>query len=260
MTVQYTGKNSDQGPSPSIWTHIDIAHIKEDPNFGTFFFDHFLNFGQNTENDVTATYHSQIDSGGTIKQTGAVDGRIQFLTDAGSDDGIVMGIGADIGGALTIVENSGRKVAFEGRVLFSEAVTGQAFFLGLIEKGEIVADTILTDSTGALPDKDYLGFRVLAADPDGIDAVHRGGDTAEVIVENEAQVITIATNYKLGLYFNGRKTVNFYVDGTVVGSAQTDDTDFPDGIVLVPVVAFKETSGSAEYIEMDWWSWVYEAA
>ncbi len=258
--IQYAGKNDGRGPSPAIWSKINTALMDEDPNHGIHFFDDFENFGNNTENDSTARYHSQIDTGGTIVQTASADGRIQLLTDGGANDGIVIGTGANLGGMVNFVENSNRKVAFETRVLFSEAVTTQAFFAGLIVEGQIVANTILTDTSGALPDVNYVGFRVLAADPDGIDAVHRGGETAEVVIKESAQDITIATNYKLGLFFDGKKTITFYVDGTSVGTAQTDDTDFPDSDVLMPVLAFKEVSGSAEYVEADWWRVAYQGA
>ncbi|NQV06798.1 hypothetical protein HQ535_09610 [bacterium] len=256
--IQYAGKNDGRGPSPAIWSKINTALMDEDPNHGIHFFDDFENFGDNTENDATARYHSQIDAGGTIVQTDSVDGRIQLLTDAGADDGLVMGLAANLSGFANIVENSNRKVAFEGRVLFGEAILGQSFFLGLIEMGKIVADTILVDAGGAVDDENYVGFNVLEADPNGISAVHRGGDTAEVVIKEEAQVITAATNYKLGLFFDGRKTITFYVDGESVGTAQTDDTDFPDDTVLGPVIAYKEHSGSAEYVEMDWWRAAYQ--
>ncbi len=255
--VKYGGFTSGTGPSPEIWGRVNVDQARVDPSQGYEFFDDFLNFGTGTEaSDATAKYDLDEQNAMSVLQLATeVGGVIQMLTGGTAEDAGVMTTSHNIAVMAKIVKNSRLKMAFEARVRFSEAVTGQAFFIGLAEQALGTASSFLTDSTGALVAKDYVGFRILAADPNGLDAVHytESGAGSEIVVVNEAQVISIATWYKAGFWFDGKNTIHFVVDGVEVGTCSADDTDFPDGEEMSPYLAFKETSGTAEYVDMDWW-------
>lgn len=268
-TVKYRNpSDTDIGPSPAIWGQIDVDHIRDDPAFGVDFFDDFENFGTMTSADATQKYLGYADTGCSIVQLATeVGGVIRFDCDAtGSDEECSLTMGGNVAGFAKITKDSGKKVAFEARIRLS-ATTVQSMFIGMAEEAlsgdggaNQAADTtgLCDDGTG-LADKDKVGYRILEADADGLDAVHQeDAGTAQVVVKEEAQVVVAAAWYKVGWYFDGKNTIRFYVDGAEVGSCSADDTDFPDGQELALFAGIKQHEAAQKLLDMDWWRAAFE--
>lgn len=258
LTTDYRGSNSGRGPSPAIWADCDVLEIIRNPGTGYHFFDDFLNpptFASATSQSGYITYQ---DTGVTIKGLATeVGGVLQIAgADADNDEGSIT-TGANIAGMVKIASASGKKLWFEARVRFP-VITDWAMFIGLAEEGLAAADT-LTDDTGATASKDLVGFRILTADPDGVDAIHRKAGQAEVVVLEEAQVAVAATWYKFGFKYepnaggtNG--TLRYFVDGVEVANiTDVSITTFPDGEELALLLAIKTGAAVEKKYDMDWW-------
>ena len=91
--IGYTGKNSDSGPSPRIWSRFKILESMEDRNIGTELFEDFRTFCGSVTTKVGSyrssgmSFESYEESGGSIVQLPTeVNGVIRIATDATDND------------------------------------------------------------------------------------------------------------------------------------------------------------------------------
>lgn len=147
---------------------------------------------------------------------------------------------------------------FEARVRFSDVTKQIGKFIGL--NGLVAPATgDIANGSASLADASYIGYRAFAADPDGMDAVHRNlGGGGEVIVTEAATDdnldIVASTFKKFGVLFDGT-TVKYYVDGRLVDTALPSDTGFPNGGLLVPKLMVRcEETATGHTVGLDWWS------
>ena len=244
------------GPSEAIWSKCPWLEILENPGKGYTFFDDFITAPVGT---AGATVYEQgyaiyCDAGNTAQGVATeVGGVFRITTDATQhDEGSITTGGA--AGMGKIASTSGKDLWFEARVRLG-ASTENAFFIGLAEEGLAVVNT-LVDGTGVLlTTGDFVGFHILQADSDGLDAIHQINAGARTVIKNEAQVIVASAWYKVGLKFDASAgTLKYYVDNAVVGTVtDVSAATFPDGEELALLMAMKTPSAAIRYVDLDWW-------
>lgn len=256
----YQEVNADRGPSNRIWADCPLENIRQ--GIGGFMIEEFFTNSPVYASTVSqAGWYPVLDTSCTLRgDATTIGGGLKFTTNGSDNDFGYLTSGGNVNGSFSIVPkgSGGKKLWYEARVKFG-AISELASFIGLSEEGLAAAAT-LTDDTGAIADKDYVGFRVLIADGDGLDAAYRISGGSEVVAKEEAQVLVADTWYKLGMVWDPDKgasgTLTFYINGTSVGSVAgsviTAGTAFPSSEELALLFAFKAGEASAKTAAIDW--------
>lgn len=261
--VEHRGLNSGRGPSPAIWADFDKADLLR-PGLSNHVFDDFTN----VVSDVSLYYHSNGNTWKTIEDSGSVvaqsatAGRIGALTltmDNTDNDEIYMQFGSATGNLFKLDASSGTKFWYECRFKVS-VVTDSTYDLivGLAEEGAAAADAI-TDAD-AYVDKDFIGFRVPAADGNGLDFFWKKSGQTEVELIADAATLVADTYVKVGFVFDPdaptTKRIKVYVDGVESNTygtyTQMAAATFPSGEELTPFFAIKAASGAIRVLTLDW--------
>ncbi len=255
---------SSNGLSMNIWHDYPISDKLKDPFSVIDWFDDFVNNGDLGAGTILGPYAAAMDSGNDVQQLLAHEGILRLSLDNTDNDQAAIQASGGVGGPIEISDTAGEgyKMWFEARVRLSD-ITDQTVFLGFAEEAMQVADALIADGGTALVDKDYVGFRVLSGDPDGLDAVHnKASGGGEVVVKNEAQVLVATTWYKLGMVYEPArfspldgKIMRWYVDGVEVGSITTLPSTFPDAEKMAFLMTIKNGDGTARNFDIDWVRW-----
>lgn len=256
----YKEVNTNRGPSNSIWSGCPVESFRD--GIGGFILeDYFVNAPVFATTVSQNGWYPVLDSNVTLKGDPTTNGGgLKLTTTATDNDFGYLTSGGNAAGAFKIVAkgSGGKKLWFETRVKYG-SITELASFIGLAEEGLAAAGT-LTDDTGVIADKDYVGFRVVVADGDGLDAAYRIDGGSEVVAKEEAQVLVADTWYKLGMTWDPSEgasgILRFYINGTsvgtVAGSVITAGTTFPTGEELALLFAFKQGEAAAKSAHIDW--------
>jgi len=265
--------DTGRSPSQSIWKKFEWDAIKRGDIPGYALFEDFLDFqAVVTAGSVVGNGRWSIygDTGGTVAQLATeVGGVVRATIDATGDNEeawLSFGSITSVLGKISDTAGDNQELAWEARVRFGQIVT-QNLFVGMGQEGLVAADAIFSDAD-AIADKDMYGFRVLAADSDGMDAIHqKAGGSGEVVVLNAAQVLVADTWYKFGGYFNGTASY-WYVDGVqkATSGGHTDGigvlpgaTGFPNGEELNFVFGGKSQGAVAMTADIDWFKFAQRA-
>jgi hypothetical protein len=258
------------GPTPAIWSRIPGGDLNVRQPVGDDF--EYFQLQAAGKYHGAMPYTGYIDTSNTIAQlaTGGNLGICQLLTDATDNDEVWLqpGSASSVLGSINHASGTRGLVAFECRFrVGSVADDVTAIFLGLAEEALAAADT-KADNTGAMADKDYIGFN----------SVHTNSGTTGTnakltFVYNEAsgagpitaianvQTMVAATWYKVGFCYDPNaqadKRITIYVDGVeqstyVTDTAITTSTNFPDGEELAPLMGMKNGSGAIGSLDLDW--------
>ena len=264
-----------RGLSPAIWqTHGFIGGNHNDPSLNGFFFDDFALAPVLADGDA-ASYAVHIDATGSIQNEAAVDlsegefGVLRFSHDAGDNDQVSIQMGGNVGNLVKIDDAAGENgvVAFECRVKSATITSGDVrLFFGLAEEGCSANDGIFSDTAATFADKDYIGFMIKEADGASlIRQFHKGSGEADA--QDTGNDIALDTWVKLGLVYDPNETdaakVKFYVNGsecTNFGDVRcdatdlADDTNFPAGEEMSPIILLKaaSTAANTDYLYIDW--------
>jgi len=245
-TVDYLGDGQGNGPSRSVFAYFN----QQAENVSYAAYEQFMNMADMATTTVVDGWESYLDTGctGAIEDD-AANGIMLLTCDAtGSDEECAIQYPATQAPySVTSTAGSVKKLAFECRIALS-ATTLQTVYVGLCDGG-VLANSLLNDDGTGINDKDFIGFRVLEADSDGIDAVYRTG-ADEVVLKNEAQVAVADTYYKLGFYYDGTN-VEYFVDGVSVGKVAATATSFPDNVQMAPLFAIKQHEAAAKVLSID---------
>jgi hypothetical protein len=251
--------DTTRGPSGKMWQTCPWDRIARDPSIGHAYFTDFLgNFALAANQAVTL-----LDEGvcgwtgataGTITMdAGAPTGVVKLFTTTDNEDtGISILGGKNTAGQLVFASN--KKLWVEARVKFSN-ITDSKFgvFVGLAE--EALASTAgVVANTGAMVDKDYVGFHRLEADGDAMDAVYNTalGSTSPVTHLADAATLVADTWIKLGIYCDG-SYVYYFVNGQKVGDpVALSATDFPDGEEMAFYIAQQAAHADDAITSVDW--------
>lgn len=259
-TTNFSQAGESNRPSPSIWADCPNT-LLNDLGLGYFYHNDFLG-GPVT---ATVTAASAIIPGMSILAdaatvasyvAGRVGGFLDIETDGDDNDAFT----AHTEPLGTITRNSGKKFWFEARVELGDVAMDGGFFVGLVEEAGATLE-LVADDAAALIGESYVGFRVLADDPDAVDAVYKkdAGTEVEVLADvTNATAIATAdraslvndTAVKLGIKFDGRTTLSFYVNGIKVASQDVDST-IDQTKNYAAAVSIKTGAAAAESFAMD---------
>lgn len=241
------------------------------PVFG--FFDDFMSFQATTLEGPYKILETGGDGGITIEQvasTATRKGTVALTMDAGTnEDEAVLQWGRGLGAPFYLANND---LAFECCIAIS-AITASKWSIG-VGLGEVsmgATDGLFVDTTGALADKNFLGFVKLYAEAGVFDGSYKAdGQTyqngaTKTKLDSLATFTASATTYKkLGFRYRAHpRTIEWYVDGVMPGgqtapakltATEIDAATFPDDVFLAPIIGAKGTTAAALTINMDWWA------
>lgn len=216
-----------------------FADIGEATDFG-------WNVGTNTNGSVAT-------GDAVTANTPGVGGYLTLSTDGSAQYDYATIKLSGYGGAgcpVKITEDSGLKMWFETKII-PASVTDKYFMLGL---GSANADDVTVDATGAQNIQDGIYFRTLLATETQLDtAVNQ--NTTETEIKGNAATVAANTALTLGMYFDGVKTLTFYVNGTALDDTVTigDTGNIPNDVGLTPFFHVKDGvsggSATALYVE-----------
>lgn len=164
-------------------------------------------------------------------------------------------------GKISNAAGDNRPLWFEARVRFSNIASATATVAKMIGlRANVAAATLdIPDGGATIKVEEFVGFRALSGDGDGMDAVYV--DTAEVVYGEAAtytNLVIEADEWNLfGLHFDGTKT-HFYVNGTEIGTGVLPSaTDFPNAEPLKPYFGARlDGTDAANHADIDWWAFM----
>jgi hypothetical protein len=240
------------------------------PSFG--FYDNFHSFHATT---AEGPYKILEGAAATVEQIADTDtekGLVQLATTgagagvANEEAGLQWGRG--LGAPFKLASND---LVFEARLAVSAITAAQwSWGIGLGEVGMGASDAMFADTTGALADRNFLGFNKLLAEAGPVDAAYKAdGQTYQngaTKTKLDSLVTMVAATYvKLGFRYRAApKTVEFFVNGVLAGtssaparltSTEINAATFPDDVLLAPIIVLKDVAGTDSVtIKMDWWA------
>lgn len=172
---------------------------------------------------------------------------------------------ADIGAKISSTAGDKLRCGMEWRFRINNVTGSNSIYVGGSKRIAAANNSIDDGGADIISTRDFVGFRCLAADPDGLDAIHISSD-AEVVVKESAsgvsaQTLAASTWVKAGYYFDGQK-VYWCVNGQVVnGQAGVlpNATSFPDAVPLVPFLGLRSDDATplTLYLDVDWVKFAY---
>lgn len=188
-------------------------------------------------------------------KTGEVGGWVDLETDGSDNDAWAIHTEP----MARIVLNSGRKVWLEAHFEMGDADGDQGFFFGFAEEAALTA-AMVADDAGALIGESYFGFRILTGE-DAIDFAYKLDGGTEVVVTSDVTDNAVVpdnasladdTPFKLGMRFDGRETLQIFVNGTKIAELSLDASIFPDAVDMGMIMTLKTGAGAVESAAIDW--------
>lgn len=263
--VDFSTQDEDTGrkPSPSIWRDCDELALICGKRDGFLLFEDFI------RGSATANLHLLVGdtSPPAARITGTAisgfGGLYRLTSGATDNDEAYVGVGGSVTDCSALFL-AGIDMWFECRVRPLE-VADQGIFVGLMDPAGVAAN-MLVDNTGAVVDNEYVGFRVLTADPDGLDAEYKTGSVTAVVHKEAAdgtagQTLTASTFVKIGLRSDARRNrCYWYVNGKCIDQdgVAFSATGFPDALPLVPAFGIKTGEAVTKRLDIDWYKLAVE--
>lgn len=243
--------DTDEGPSPAIWSQLKTQNIIEDPSVGFHFYDDFTRFRDvgagEAEAVGQANWGTFVAAGCTAAVIDEETGGVLRLThDGGNDDEVNLAASGNKGtmGIITLANH--KRSAFEASFRTNDVGNDQAYFIGVAEKAMAAEDALIPDGCATLNDKDYLGFRVVDDANAALDIVFRNnGAGGEVEVLEAAQTMVANTLYKCGWFWDGYRMF-WYINGTLQAITDVEKmtagvlATFPNGEYYTPTICTKQ--------------------
>lgn len=253
-----TSEDTGRGPSPALWNGWNGEPVRNNLKNGFELFEDFVRGSATANNHLmvgdTSPPAARI-TGTTLANFGGI---YRMTTGATDNDEAYVGVGGSVTDCSVLVL-AGVDIWFEARVRFNQ-VADQGAFVGFMDPAAVAAN-MLVDNTGAVVDNEYVGFRILTADPTGLDAEYKTGSATAVVHKEAAagvagQTITAGTWVKLGLRLDSRNgRMYWHVNGKRIdtdGVALTA-TGFPDALPMVPAFGLKTGEAVTKTADIDWY-------
>lgn len=257
LAVKYNAAGTAGQPSPIVWGDCPIEKSLIAPEELGYLFDDFTS---PVVTDTSIPLWALTGTNADIDNVADVlDGQILLQGSGTDNDGCTIAKND----MYLLTMNSGKRFWFEASVKPTNASTADdyALFVGLIESVGATAE-LIADDGATIIDEDHIGFKAIsnATTLQDWDAtVNQGGGTGPTDVLADAG--TIGTAYiKLGMKFDGKQTVYFYVDGVQVTTLDIDDLDnntmAHEFTVALAVKQCEATAGLGVYA--DWVRFAYD--
>ena len=192
------------------------------------------------------------DGNGNVVSIDGRGGQLQISTTANLNDETYLSLDGSTTGAndfFDLTLNSGRPLWYEARIRPSQISNDYAAFFGLFTDS-LVAANALVDTTGAIVDSNYVGFRIDPALGSSVRYTHRRLGQAAVDIPAVATVDASTFN-RFSFYFNGSNILRFFVNDVIQPTIiDTSLINFPN-IALVPAFLLKSTSAAIKRLVVD---------
>ena len=259
-------------PSPSVWADCPNT-LLEDLGLGYFGHAEFLSAPTGvlaaaldaTMVEFEGGFKLSADTDTVLAMKAAeVGGYLDLETDADDNDAAAI-YSQPLG---KIVKNSGNKLWFEARLELG-AIGDQGVFVGLVEEAGATLDVLANDvAADGVVTESLIGFLCDLGDTNAFDIVYRKGAGAVVTVladvTNSVAIppasrasLVADTEVKLGIRFDGRDRIYFYVNGYKVASKEIDST-FDQTTDMCAIVGLKTGAAAAQSIAVDWIRYGYQ--
>lgn len=257
---------------PNMWWQAYKAAMAPDGDNGFLIGSDFKCFGLSAAvasnvgryGDESCQYRSYEDTGDAIAQN-ATDrnGAITFTTAAtdNNESWLQPGGAGSVSSVISTTAGDDRVLIFDCR--FKIGVLAEtAAFIGLSEESLAAADTLVND-TGALADKDFIGFHIPAhASVATCSFVYKkAGQTAQTVISG-LKTMVADTYYRMGFVWNPQanpaRRISVFLDnveqGTYVTAANIAAETFPNQEELQPLFGIKTGAASAKTLTTDGWA------
>jgi len=275
LFVQHIGQNTT-GLSPRLWSKVTGTLMQSDGSKRLILagddFTSFYGTVTSKVGDYSGGYKSYEETGGTITQLANQKGGVIAITSDGTDnDDMALAAGGATGvlGAISDTAGDDHVTAFECRFSVSTVTDDAgAIFVGLTEEG-LAAAASMTDDTGVMADKDYIGFCSVHKNGGtaGTNAIlkfqyKKEGATAQTPIAT-LQTMVANTWYKVGFVYNpfapASRRITVYLDNveqsTYVTAADIAASTFPDGEELTfSALTHQGGATGAHSLNLDWWA------
>jgi len=271
--VGFSGSEPLNRPSGSIWGDCPQSLLNE---LGTGVYRHVDFLGGPTGTLATDLDVDMVAWGDALAMDADTDtvlgnsttergGWLDIETDA--DDNDAAAIFSDV--FCEIVRGSGKKVWFEAYLQLGDVDADQGVFVGLAEAAALNRDILANDVGAAgVAEESLVGFVIDNGDDDAVDAIYRldNGTVAEVAADvtnstrlpaGERASLVDDTPRKLGLRYDGYRTMTWFVDGYAVATQDVDST-FPTGVNLGAIIGIKTGAAAAESAAIGWVRYAFE--
>ena len=248
---------SNSGPSENLWANCPVGDIMARPGSGVYVYEEFVG------NATAATNQNNVSLGTTGLKCFVSNNANHTITDAAIQNGGIVLNGDTADKSTTIagrvaplkLDLSEGKLWFEARLKLGSITDNDLnVFVGLSEVYSLT-DILPITAANALGDKNQVGFFHVATDGDNWDTTYKADGVAAVNVGTDVKTTVAGTFIKLGMYFDGT-VLSFYVDGVKLADTKTipsaDGTDFPNDVLLAPIVSLANMAGTAQTVTIDW--------
>jgi len=237
--------------SPLIWKDCPKGAMAKDPSR---YIDIWEDFDGGVAADVA--YYGKFEVVGTNADIDVIDDEYYGVIALSGSDADNEGSFLKSNALYDLTMNNSKRFWFEARVNVVDVSLDQAIVVGLMEPTGCTAEGI-ADNGADIIDEDYIGFLAItdATNMGNIQAVYQnGGDAAHTDVVAAAHTAVDDTYVKLGMRFDGKQTVTFYVNGASVGTLDVDDlTSNQLANPLCIFVGIKDCVGGATTVlQVDW--------
>ena len=192
------------------------------------------------------------DGNGNVVSIDVRGGLLQISTTANLNDESYLSLDGSTSGAndfFDLTLNSGRPFWYDVRIRPNQISNDYAAFFGLFTDS-LVAANALVDTTGAIVDSNYVGFRIDPVLGSSVRYTHRRLGQAAVDIPAIATVDASTFN-RFSFHFNGSNILRFFVNDVIQSTIiDTSLVNFPN-IALVPAFLLKSTSAAIKRIVVD---------
>lgn len=253
--------------APTAFGPLGTATVCQSGNPAFGFYDNFHSFQAST---LEGPYRILEGTGCTIEQiadTETEKGLIQLSIDGNAaNDEAVLQWGRGLGAPFKFAN---KDLVFETRVAISATTAAKwSWAIGLGEVSMGATDGLFVDTTGALADKNFVGFNKLVAESTAVDGAYKADGQTYQNGATKTKLDSLATMaadtyVKLGIRYRAMpKTVEFFVNGLLAGTAsaparltssEIDAATFPDDVLMAPIIGIKDIAGNAAVnMKVDW--------
>ena len=251
MSVQNYGIAGDAAvTSPEIWKDCPMGAIMKDPSRYIHIWEDFVG-GAIADVDYYGEYFEIIGTGSAMD---VVDDELNGVIElsGGGTDNDSSQLKSNVLYDLTM--NNNKRFWFEARISVLDVSLDQAVVCGLMEPTGCSA-TGIADNGATIIDEDFVGFIAIsdATNMGGIDAVYNEGGSGMTEVEADVHTPVDDTYVKLGLRFDGKKTLTYYVNGAATSTVDIDDLS--DNSLTNPLCIFvgiKNCATATQIMQVDW--------
>lgn len=272
--IDFSSIGDQNQPSPSIWADCPKTLLK-DKGLGYFAHEEFLGnleVASFADKSVFGEGFLDVDcdTGVLSPLTGKTGGWASIATGANDNDAFAL-VSPPLG---TITLKSGSKLWAEASFQFA-ALGDEAFFFGVTTEAngtrDVIADDPSNSAVAGLTAASVIGFVTQQASSAIVkfDAKYAKATGTPVVVLTDVTNATAipsasraslaaTTPVKLGLRFDGRDKIRFYVNGYLVAT-QTVDSTVDQTSNYVVAFSAKSGSASAKTISPDWIRYAYQS-